>query len=136
MVHIAGDSSGSGVVFVSKNDNGEDRNSPLEPQSSWLTPWMLHLAMTWWWMPASRLNGQRNPPTSREDSLVVVDAGVGVGWRKETTNESSGLVGGGGCWRPRWKAKGTHHRVVKTRWWWWMPVLGVADAGVLAGKPK
>ena len=84
-------------------------------------------------MPVLGLDGEKKPPTSHQDSLVVVDAGVG----------------GGGCWRPRWKAKGTHQRVFTTRWWWWMPVLGldgekkpptspddslvVADAGILSG---
>src|ERR1700678_2758608 len=38
----------------------------------------------------------RKPPTSRRDSLVVSLGGGGHMEAKETTNESRGLVGGGG----------------------------------------
>ena len=36
----------------------------------------------------SRWESLKKPPTSHEDSLVMVDASVAVGKPKETTNES------------------------------------------------
>ena len=57
-----------------------------------------------WWSPGGCQchNGNtklKKPPTSREDSLVVVVPG--------------------GCQCHGRKAKRNHQRVMKTRWWWW-----------------
>ena len=67
-----------------------------------------------WWSTKDREGEMNNTPTSRRDSLVVDE---GPGWREQRTNESLGLVGGGGCRRRTGKARTTHQRVVVTRWW-------------------
>ena len=47
------------------------------------------LVTRWWsWLAALAWDAKKRPPTSLNDSLVVVVGGVGVGQREKTTNES------------------------------------------------
>jgi hypothetical protein len=107
----------------------------------------------WWcWRLAWSVERREKPPTSHEDSLVVVGAGVVGGEGGKPTNESRRLVGGPKCQRRCWKEEKTHQRVVGTRWWPSWPAssmeakrnlptspydsLVVVVAGVVAGKKK
>ena len=70
----------------------------------------------------------REPPTSRDDSLVVVESEVEGGGSSKATNEYRRLIGGclGGQREVNgvrfsqsrgWRKVGSHQRVTMTRWW-------------------
>ena len=73
-----------------------------------------------WWVES-----QKSQPTSHQD-LLVAEVGHVVGGKPEKpTNESLGLIGGGGGPHGEWKARKGHQRVTGTRWWqrwavWWV----------------
>ena len=83
---------------------------------------------TRWWQrwAAWWVESQKRPPTSHRDSLVAEVGHVVGGKPEKPTNESLGLVGGGGggpC--GEWKARKGHQRVTGTCWWqrwavWWV----------------
>ena len=62
------------------------------------------------------MESQKSQPTSHWDSLVAEVGRVVGGKPEKPTNESLGLIGGGGGLHGEWKARKGHQRVTQTHW--------------------